>query len=740
MIVLAILNARSTRAALTADARQALFSTATETAEAIDSFILNASNQVAIEAQIPIMADYLEGSPIQRQALERDITDLITVLSRKDPDITSYALLDIQGQNIIDTDPNSVGIDESQRDYFTYFQSSINRHSYVSPVEFSLTTNEPSLYFSHPIYNEENLQIGLLRIRYHARILQFIIEDKNDIAGPGSFGVLFDDYHLHLAHGLAPQRNYRPITPLTPFEQEELRASRRLPDLPEAELNALNLTELKENLNNYTNQQFFAATDVASGNQLNQAAIAQLRTQQWLIIFFQPQTIYLGPVRAQTQTAITVASIIAIATLIFAYVIAQQLARPIIKLTDTVTRFTAGDLDARADINTQDEIGLLADSFNQMASQVGQFILDISRLNTIIETTSDFVALISLENNLLYINPAGRDMIGYPDKPIEQIKIEDFRPPETAKKLFNEIFPHVIDNGVWSGELPIQHEDGHQFPTSNVITLILNKEGKPIGLGTIARDITESKAYAAELESRNEELDAFAGTVAHDLRTPLTPIVGFADALKRFYGPKLDDQAIRFIDQISNNAHRMSDIIDALLLLAQLRHASPEITPIDMQAITTDILDRSHHLIEEYDATIEQPEQWPSALGYTPWIKEVWANYISNAMKYGGRPPIVTLSADKLPNGHIRYCVHDNGTGITPENQAKLFTPFTRLEETGEIEGHGLGLSIVKRIIDKLHGEVGVASTLGQGSVFWFTLPPLPPNTPPTTDDHAPTA
>jgi signal transduction histidine kinase len=119
---------------------------------------------------------------------------------------------------------------------------------------------------------------------------------------------------------------------------------------------------------------------------------------------------------------------------------------------------------------------------------------------------------------------------------------------------------------------------------------------------------------------------------------------------------------------------------------------------------------------------------WPKALGYAPWIEEVWVNYLSNAIKYGGRPPRVELGAAVQAGGStpptVRFWSQDDGPGLTPEEQARLFVPFTRLAQ-GKAKGHGLGLSIVRRIVEKLGGEVGVESegVPGQGSLFFFTLP-----------------
>jgi len=129
------------------------------------------------------------------------------------------------------------------------------------------------------------------------------------------------------------------------------------------------------------------------------------------------------------------------------------------------------------------------------------------------------------------------------------------------------------------------------------------------------------------------------------------------------------------------------------------------------------------HVIQECGADIVLPPAWPPASGYGPWIEEVWANYLSNALKYGGDPPCVELGAIGQPDGRVRFWVRDYGPGLTREQQAHLFVPFARLGRARE--GHGLGLSIVRRIIEKLGGQVGVesAGVPGQGSLFYFTLP-----------------
>jgi len=167
----------------------------------------------------------------------------------------------------------------------------------------------------------------------------------------------------------------------------------------------------------------------------------------------------------------------------------------------------------------------------------------------------------------------------------------------------------------------------------------------------------------------------------------------------------------------------MADIINALLLLASARSQEVQMKAFDMTEVVTGVQQRLAHMIEEYQGEIITPTTWPTAQGYAPWIEEVWTNYITNGLKYGGKPPRLELGATaNEENGYIRFWVRDNGPGLTEEEQSHLFVPFTRISQV-RIEGHGLGLSIVQRIVEKCRGQVGVESQEGYGSTFYFTLP-----------------
>jgi PAS domain S-box-containing protein len=238
-----------------------------------------------------------------------------------------------------------------------------------------------------------------------------------------------------------------------------------------------------------------------------------------------------------------------------------------------------------------------------------------------------------------------------------------------------------------------------------------------------ARMVEELRRYSAELEASNEDLDAFAHTVAHDLNNPLTRVIGFAELLEEDYETLTDDEVRRFLHTIARSGNRMANITDELLLLSTVRNVDDiEVEPLDMDTLVSQALVRLEYLIESSQVQITLPDTWPAAMGYGPWIEEVWTNYISNAVKYGGEPPHLELGATDRGDGTIQFWVRDDGSGLTPEEQARLFTPFTRLQKL-RAKGHGLGLSIVRRIMEKLGGEAGVESKLGEGSHFTFTLP-----------------
>jgi signal transduction histidine kinase len=222
------------------------------------------------------------------------------------------------------------------------------------------------------------------------------------------------------------------------------------------------------------------------------------------------------------------------------------------------------------------------------------------------------------------------------------------------------------------------------------------------------------------------ELDSYADNVAHDLKNPISLIVSYADLIKTDPETVMTESSLECLTNLQEAADKMSEIVNALLSLAKARKREIMLQPVDMTRVLNETLLRTKMLAQRLDAVFEVPERLPDCMGNTVWLEEVLVNYASNALKYGGTPPRVWIDSVVEDDGMITYRVRDNGHGLTAEEQAKLFRKFERLGQQ-KIEGTGIGLMIVKTVVEKLGGRVGVASSgqPGEGTTFSFTLHPI---------------
>ncbi|MEP0545715.1 MAG: histidine kinase N-terminal 7TM domain-containing protein [Rhodothermales bacterium] len=377
-------------------------------------------------------------------------------------------------------------------------------------------------------------------------------------------------------------------------------------------------------------------------------------------------------------------------------------------------------------------LGPFAKDFTPLALAIssGAFALGLARYQfldlrpvaraALVDALHEGMLVLDARGRIADVNPAMRSILGEPDaligcplhdvdplldKAIAEAPTLPFRVGDGADARYFDlrVSPLSGRNGRASGRLVLLHDVSHR-----------REEQAAVGRANAA--LSEANA---ELQASNEELDAFAHTVAHDLKNSIHNVLGYAELL-RDDGPELPPDAHHALaDDLVRQARKMGSVVHELLLLAVVRQTAVEPQPIAMDAVVEEALDRAQHA--RGDASeVTLPVSWPEASGHAPWVEEIWVNYLTNAAKYGG--PTVTLGAEAAASGQARFWVHDDGPGIPPGAQQRLFIPFSRVG-TEAVEGHGLGLSIVRRIAERLDGTCGVESAPGEGTRFWFELP-----------------
>jgi signal transduction histidine kinase len=227
------------------------------------------------------------------------------------------------------------------------------------------------------------------------------------------------------------------------------------------------------------------------------------------------------------------------------------------------------------------------------------------------------------------------------------------------------------------------------------------------------------------LEARNRDLDAFAYSISHDLKSPLTAVRGYAEALLMLFGERMDTSAQKLAQRILDGADRMTVLINNLLLLSRATRIADPPEAVNTYAAVQTALRGLWDVIIERNVSVEVSPDLPPVRGYSAWVEQIFTNLIDNAIKYIGRQnpnPRVTVGGRR--EGEMAHLwVQDNGVGLTAEQLARLFEMFARFHQ-GESEGTGLGLAIVKRAVERMKGRIWAESPgPGLGTTFHLLLP-----------------
>lgn len=342
----------------------------------------------------------------------------------------------------------------------------------------------------------------------------------------------------------------------------------------------------------------------------------------------------------------------------------------------------------------------------------------------LVSISPDAVTISDLEGNVTYVSPQTLKLHGYNSE--DEVMGESamiFIAPEDHEKAMANIQLTIQGGAVKNAEFKFLKKDGTRFIAELNATLIRDTQGRPKSLVAFTRDITERKYMEKELQDRNEELEAFAHTISHDLLTPVAIVEGYAKAALEADAEGRPDAERECLEAIARGTQRMSTLINSMLQYAQAGHMDMEIHAVDLEEVLMEVLMDLEEQVRMKGMNVEVQDDLPLIKADTVKLRQVFTNLIGNAIKHmGDNPePKVEVGASVSGDTAVLY-VRDNGIGIPSELQKKIYEPFRHFTLIGS-PGLGIGLSTVKRAVTAWGGKTWVESTPGDGATFFFTAP-----------------
>ncbi len=365
--------------------------------------------------------------------------------------------------------------------------------------------------------------------------------------------------------------------------------------------------------------------------------------------------------------------------------------------------------------------------------------LTAMRLTAIIEGSDDAILSKTLDGIVTSWNPAAERIFGYAAEEVIGHSITKLFPQDRLDE--EQLILARLQRGdrVDHFETVRIRKDGAPIDVSVTISPISNQDGQIVGASKIVRDVSQIKKVQAQLEARTveletkfrdrtvklqqtlAELEAFSYSLSHDMRAPLRAIQSFTEIVIEEHGNKIPE-GVGFLRKVIGAANRMDRLIRGVLNFACVSRSDIMTTPVNLDQLVGDIILERPEL-QDANAEIEVVHPLASVLGHDASLTQCLTNLMDNAVKFVDprvRPKVRIYT--ECEEGIVKICVSDNGIGIHPESQSRLFGIFERAGIGANYQGTGVGLAIVKKAAERMHGTVGVHSTPGLGSTFWVKL------------------
>lgn len=508
--VLAWLDNRSMRESLTASANQLLAATARQFADRLDEFNRDNLQAVITEASLPALVQFLEtgGEPPYNR---KTILEILNALqSRHDGVLTSYAILDENGVNLIDTDGANMGANESSHLYFTAVVE--NDAAYRTPVMFEPDV-PPSIYFSSPIKNMSGRFLGVLRARFDAGVLKRVVARSRGIVGRGSFAIVMNEHYLRLVHGRRSDLQYTLASPIGEAQQQLLQRQARMPEsVPGTFHESRDWLQALEAAD--SGHPVIEGRLHGLGTDMFSAAVATMETAPWKVLIAQNQEVFLEPVSQQTRTALIVTGIIVVLVIVIVLGATQFLLGPVRRLTRAVRNAgSQGRIDFRAPVEAEDEIGGLARAFNSMTENINRLISDLEheveghkltadslrKLSQAIEQSPVSVMITNLQGEIEYVNPEFCRRTGYSSDEVIGRNPRFLKSGQTPEVQFRNMWNAISSGQSWTGELCNKKKNGDLFWENVTISPVKNNNGESTHYLAIKEDISMRKDYEDRL-------------------------------------------------------------------------------------------------------------------------------------------------------------------------------------------------------------------------------------------------
>jgi PAS domain S-box-containing protein len=343
----------------------------------------------------------------------------------------------------------------------------------------------------------------------------------------------------------------------------------------------------------------------------------------------------------------------------------------------------------------------------------------------LLEAAPDASVIVDEEGVIQMANNHCSVVFGYTREELIGQKVELLMPtryhhshPNHRKHFFSNpsVRPMGIGLQLWGAR-----KNGEEFPIEISLSPIETSEG--LLVSTSIRDVTERKKTENTILKLNKELESFTYSVSHDLRAPLRSVAGYTQILSEDYSDKLDDEGQRIIQIIIKNAKRMGQLIDDLLNFSRLGRKEIVRGKVNMDELVRDIIMDMQATpgVKEINFNISS---LVPANADVSMLRQVWVNLLSNSIKYSSKKESIKIEVASYSTlNQYCYYVRDNGAGFDMQYANKLFGVFQRLHKMNEFEGTGVGLALVKTIVDRHGGSVWAEGVLGEGATFYFSLP-----------------